>query len=109
MSTQTKTRDDLSFTRRDSKGRMINWPRDNPGVAADWAKGRAFFDDEVFTLASHDETEAYDAIRFAIMGMGGRYTNLEMGFADRIARAAVLGLRAIREGAEHFEPVDDGD
>ncbi len=109
MSAVIKSRDDLSFTTRDVEGRLINWPRNNPGVAEDWDKGIAFFDTEVSCLASHDETEAFNAIMWAIIGMGGRYTNLELGFVDRVARAAALGLRAMREGATPFEPVDDWD
>jgi hypothetical protein len=109
MTSLIKTREDLSFTQRDSAGRMVNWPRNNPGVAEDWDKGIAFVDVEVCALASHDETEAFNAIWCALVGMGGRYTNLEIGFVDRVARAAVLGLRVMREGATPFEPVDDWD
>lgn len=101
-----QTRDDLSFTRRDSEGRLVNWPRNNPGVASDWKKGIDFFECEVYELATHDETEAFHAIEFAIAGMGGRYTSLEIGFAESVARAAVLGLRAMRSGAVRFEPTD---
>ncbi|MNR50614.1 hypothetical protein D3C85_1701610 [compost metagenome] len=75
-------------------------------MPADWEKGIACFDGEVFELAAHDETEAFNAIQFAIAGMGGRTTNLELGFIDRVARAAVLGLRVIRGGAARFEPKD---
>ncbi len=107
MKTSIETRDDLSFTALDAEGRMINWPRNNPGLPADWQKGMAFVDDELHSLASHDETEAFDAIRFAILGMGGRSTNLELGFVDRLARAAVLGLRAMRGGAGQFEPIEN--
>ena len=103
---QIKSRDDLSFTKRDDGGRLINWPLYNRGVPADWAKGIACFDGEVFELASHDETEAFHAIQFAIVGMGGRCTSLETGFIDRVARAAVIGLRALRDGAEPFAPTD---
>jgi hypothetical protein len=110
MSAAIQTRDDLSFTKRDDCGRMINWPRNNPGVSADWEKGIAFFEKEVAELAANDETEAFHAIEFAIIGMGGRYTCLEIGFAESVARAAILGLRAIRNGAERFEPKDfDGE
>lgn len=109
MKTPIKTREDLSFTKHDSDGVFIGWPRNNPGVAEDWDKGVAFFDDEVSRLASHDETEAFYAIRYAIINMGGHYTNLEIGFADRVARAAALGLRAMREGVAQFEPVEDWD
>jgi hypothetical protein len=104
-----RTRDDLSFTARDVQGRMVNWPRNNPGVAADWEKGMTFFDEEVSALAAFDETEAFHAIQFAIIGMGGRYTNLEIGFAERVAAAAVLGLRAMRNGEADFVPVDQED
>ncbi|PWY39831.1 MULTISPECIES: hypothetical protein [Pseudomonas] len=99
-----QTRDDLSFTRRDSEGRLVNWPRNNPGVASDWKKGIGLFECEVYELAAHDETEAFHAIEFAITGMGGHYTSLEIGFAESVARAAVLGLRAMRDGTARFEP-----
>ncbi|MHC8288729.1 hypothetical protein ACYZUD_18280 [Pseudomonas sp. XS1P51] len=99
-------RDDLSFTKRDDEGRLINWPRYNYGVPADWKKGIACFDGEVAELAAHDETEAFHAIKSAIIDMCGRATCLEIGFADSVTRAAVLGLRAIRSGAERFEPKD---
>ncbi len=105
-----QTRDDLSFTQRDGEGRMINWPRNNPGVGTDWHKGIAYFEFEVAELATNNETEAFHAIQFAIVGMGGRYTCLELGFAESVARAAILGLRAIRNGVERFEPKDfDGE
>lgn len=92
-------RDGLSFTKRDDAGRLINWPKNNRGKASDAAKGRAFFDSEIAALACSSEKEAYNAIQSAITGMGGRYTCLEHGFAESVARAAVLGLRSIREGA----------
>lgn len=107
MKTPIKTREDLSFTKRDPEGRLINWPRNNPGVAADWQKGIDFFDVEVATLAAHDETEAFHAIQFALIGMGGRSTMLEIGFIDRVAKAAIIGLRAMRDGADQFAPTDD--
>ncbi|GHS83154.1 hypothetical protein PAGU2196_39880 [Pseudomonas sp. PAGU 2196] len=103
-------RDDLTFTSRDDCGRMVNWPRNKPGVAADWGKGIAFFDCEIVELSATSETAAYEAIRFAIADMGGRTTNLELGFADAVAKAAALGLRAMRNGAERFTPIDfDGE
>ena len=99
-------RDDLTFTSRDDCGRMVNWPHNNPGVAVDWEKGIAFFDGEIAELAANDETAAFHAVQFAITGMGGRYTCLEIGFVESVARAAVLGLRAMRNGAQRFEPKD---
>lgn len=100
------SRDDLSFTGRDDCGRMINWPAGNPGSAGDWAKGVAFMDVEIAQLASSDEAEAFEAIKAAIVDMGGHVTCLELGFADAVARAAMLGLRAMRNGATRFEPVE---
>jgi hypothetical protein len=106
MSATIRSRDDLSFTNRDDAGRLINWPRYNYGVPGDWEKGNACFDVEIAELATHDETEAFHAIQFAIVGMGGRCTSLETGFIDRVARAAVIGLRSLRAGAEQFAPTD---
>ena len=106
MSASIRSREHLSFTKRDPEGRLINWPRNNPGVAADWQKGIEFFEGEVFELATHDETEAFNAIQFAIAGMGARTTNLELGFIERVALAAMVGLRALRDGAEPFAPTD---
>ncbi|MFU2327755.1 hypothetical protein [Pseudomonas sp. NFX98] len=104
-----RTRDDLSFTARDVRGILVNWPRNNPGVATDWEKGKTFFDHEVSALAAFDETEAFEAIQFAITDMCGRCTCLELGFAERIAAAAVLGLRAMRNGEDDFAPLDRED
>lgn len=106
MNGSVRAREDLSFTQRDVEGRLINWPRNNPGVAADWQKGIDFFECEVCDLATHDETEAFDAIRFALVGMGGRYTCLEIGFIEHVALAAMVGLRALREGAQPFRPAE---
>ncbi len=92
------SRDELSFTSRDSAGRMVNWPQNNPGIASDMEKGAAFFDSEIASLASQSERDAFNAIRSAITDMGGRYTCLELGFAEAVARAAVLGLRARNNG-----------
>ncbi|VVQ12275.1 hypothetical protein PS914_05337 [Pseudomonas fluorescens] len=55
---------------------------------------------------ANNETEVFHAIEFAIIGIGGRYTCFEIGFAESVARAAILGLRAIRGGTERFEPKD---
>lgn len=104
---QIRSRDDLSFTARDEHGRLINWPRNNPGVNADWEKGIDYFEGEIAALAAFDETEACYAIEYAIADMARRTTSLEGGFAQSVARAAVLGLRAMRNGAARFEPADD--
>lgn len=106
MKTSIKTRDNLSFTKRDDGGQLINCPRNNPDVAEDWENGMAYFDSEITELAAHDETEALWAIKAALGAMCGRFTCLEIGFVDRVAVAAVTGLRAMRNGAEQFEPKD---
>lgn len=98
MTLTIQTRNDLSFTSLDRAGRIINWPRNNPGVPGDVEKGMAYFDEEITALAAHNETEAFRAIQFAIAGMGGRYTNLEISFIGCVARAAVVGLRSMRHG-----------
>ncbi len=100
------SRDDLSFTTRDGLGRMTNWPQNNPGIASDWQKGIGFFEGEIGELAEADETQACEAIACALLDMRGRTTCLEIGFIDALARAAVLGLRAMRNGSARFEPVD---
>ncbi|MGP6460691.1 hypothetical protein [Pseudomonas parakoreensis] len=106
MSAAIRSRDDLSFTQRDDAGRLINWPRCNYGVPGDWERGIACFDAEIAELAAYDETEAFNAIRFALVGMGGRTTNLELGFIERVALAAMVGIRALRDGAQPFTPAE---
>ncbi|RAU43684.1 MULTISPECIES: hypothetical protein [unclassified Pseudomonas] len=100
---------DLSFTRRNSGGRVVFWPRNNPGVSSDFGKGKAFFDKEIGALAAVDETEAFTVICAVLSDMAHRSTNLEIGFADSIGRAAILGLRALREGANAFKPIENFD
>ena len=111
-----RSREDLSFTRRDPQGRLSNWvvqPRERM-----WAdgidRGEAFFR-EVAELAAHDEHEAYNAVRFAFIGewpsvpeSGTEWSNRgpgeEYGFAEAVARAMIDGLRARRDGADPFDP-----
>ena len=111
-----RRRQDLSFTRLDAESRLTNWvvePRERmwgDGIV----RGEAFFQ-EVAELASHDEHEAYNAVRFAFIGswpsLPGNTTRWnsagpgeEFGFADAVARAVIDGLHACRGGAEPFGP-----
>ena len=111
-----RRREDLSFTRLDAESRLTNWvvePRERmwgDGIV----RGEAFFQ-EVAELASHDEHEAYNAVRFAFIGswpsLPGNTTRWnsagpgeEFGFADAVARAVIDGLHACRGGAEPFDP-----
>ncbi|AVR89032.1 Phage antirepressor protein [Thauera aromatica K172] len=111
-----RSRDDLSFTRRDEQGRLINWSVAH-GQDDDWgaafAQGAAFFA-EVAQLAEFDEAEACKAIQTALSGPAfdhaqqGGFSGAwgqECGFAEAVARAAIAGLRALREGdVAPFEP-----
>ena len=111
-----RSRDDLSFTRRDEQGRMVNWHVDQRMRM--WAdsiqRGEEFFR-EVAELAANDEREAYAAVRFAFMDewsstldgstqWSNRGAGEEMGFAEAVARAVIDGLRARREGVEPYDP-----
>lgn len=106
-STKTAMRDrgnitsrlDLSFTERDSEGRLSNWcvPHDPQGSwHAGVELGYLHFS-EIAELASCDETEAYHAIRCALNDLGWQSGGwgIECGFSEALARAAVAGLRAL--------------
>lgn len=104
-----RTRDDLSFTARDSKGRLINWhvphdPLEHWGEK--FAIGQSYLA-EIAELATHDEQEACRSIQYALSGGCdfGRgdsttFTNQgwgqECGFAEAIARAVIEALRERR-------------
>lgn len=104
-----RTRDDLSFTARDSEGRLINWhvphdPLENWGEK--FAIGQSYLA-EIAELATHDEQEACRSIQYALSGGCdfGRgdsttFTNQgwgqECGFAEAIARAVIEALRERR-------------
>ena len=100
-----RSRDDLSFTRRDSRGVLINWqpPHDGYGIAWEnaYAIGKAWFG-EVAELAQHNAEEAYFAIVHAARLMavhtasyGGRlgFGYVE-GFFSGLARHTLLGILA---------------
>lgn len=101
-----KSRDDLSFTRRDEMGRLNNWAISkedrNRNCADGMELGRHFFL-EIADLAKVKPEEAKDAIQFALQGQefnhgGSGFTNegwgVEMGFVQAIAQYAIQGLRA---------------
>ena len=104
-----RTRDDLSFTARDSEGRLINWhvPRDPlENWGEKFAIGQSYLA-EIAELATHDEQEACRSIQYALSGGCdfGRgdsttFTNQgwgqECGFAEAIARAVIEALRERR-------------
>ncbi|WP_300334013.1 hypothetical protein [Accumulibacter sp.] len=111
------SRDDLSFTRRDDAGRLINWSVTHEPLE-DWgskhAVGQSYLA-EIAELAEHSELEAYNAVRFALSGscdfrrgesttFGNTGWGEECGFAEAIARAVIDGLRARNGGQESFSP-----
>lgn len=106
------SRDDLSFTRRDEAGRLINWAVTH-GRNEDWsdkyAIGQGYLA-EIAELAESDELEAYHAIQFALSGggdfrrgesttFGNTGSGAECGFSEAIAGAVIDGLRA-RKGSQ---------
>lgn len=102
-----QSRDDLSFTSRDSEGRLNNWavPHDRNGNWHDGLIiGEKYFD-EVRQLALFDELEAYHAIKFALNSgnwqSGG--WGIETGFTQALAKAAILGMRQLQNGAIAFD------
>lgn len=113
-----RSREDLSFTKRDSEGRLINWtmPHDRNELWGPlYTVGQGYVDRELAELAAHDEREAYHAIEFALSGshefrrgpethFGNTGWGQECGFAEAVARAAIEGLRARRSGAAAFDP-----
>lgn len=91
-----RCRDDLSFTKRDGKGRLINWfMPERPG---NWHEhygiGEIWFN-EIVELARHSPQEAYHAMLFAGPELI-RYWNYghPEGFFDRMARWALAAILA---------------
>lgn len=113
------TRDDLSFTKRVARDdfhelppTLCNWaPPPEPHQRGAWGRGleigRAMVS-ELAELAKHDETEVFNAIRFALTSPTWRPGwGAEMGFSNEVARLAVVGLRHLAAGSVAFEPSDD--
>ncbi len=102
-----QNRDDLSFTSRDSEGRINNWdvPHDKKG---NWHEGLIIgeqYFNEVRQLALFNEVEAFHAIEFA-MNSGYWQSSgwgIEMGFTQAMAKAAMLGMRQLQHGAVAFD------
>ncbi|WP_373740187.1 antA/AntB antirepressor family protein [Neisseria sp.] len=104
-----RNREDLSFTRRDEKGNLINWfpPTDERGMY-DWyeayAVGEAWFG-EVVELAGNNPQEAYHALRLAarLMADYARDTAKQglgfvEGFFDKMARYTLAAVIEHRSG-----------
>lgn len=96
-----RNRDDLSFTRRDEAGRLVNWkeaPTDGSWHRA-YGVGETWFA-EIVELARHRPNEAYQAMRFAgpelvpylskgPRSVGDGYAD---GFFNQMAKWALLGM-----------------
>ncbi len=91
-----RSRDDLSFTKRDAEGRMLNWFM--PDRSNNWHEhygiGEIWFS-EIVELARHNPKEAYHTMRFAGPELT-RYWNHGHpdGFFDRMARWAMAAILA---------------
>lgn len=102
-----QSRDDLSFTSRDEKEIINNWdvPHDsNQKWEEGLLIGQKYFD-EVRQLAAVDEREAFHAIEFAFNSGGWRSGGwgIESGFSRALAKAAIIGMRALQNGEIAFD------
>jgi len=105
------SRRDLSFTATsDAPGIVSNWnvPHDLNSYCGDTEPiGQRHFA-EVAELANVDEHDAFYAILTAITSPEWNHTadgvgwGIERGFSQQLAAAALIGLRAMREGAEPY-------
>lgn len=92
-----RSRDDLSFTKRDPDGRLINWfvpSRFDNCWHAHYGVGEACFK-EIVELAQNNPKEAFNAMRFAspdLARYGGH--GHAYGFFDRMARWALAAMLA---------------
>ena len=106
------TRRDLSFTATsDAPGIVSNWnvPHDKGSYCGDTVPiGRRYFA-EVEELAITDEHDAFLAMLTAINSPEWNHTaegtgwGIERGFTEQLAAAALIGLRAMRDGAEPYD------
>lgn len=91
-----RSREDLSFTKRDAEGRMLNWfmPSRENNWHEHYGIGEIWFS-EIVELARHNPKEAYHAMRFAGSELT-RYWNHGHpdGFFDRMARWAMAAILA---------------
>ncbi|WP_028240523.1 hypothetical protein [Stutzerimonas azotifigens] len=113
MSTRPITsRNDLSFTglTADNPPRRINWApvrvplqRDQWNKEYDLGLGMA---EEVRALHTANEMDAFLAIQLAFNDPAWKVTGAgaELGFAAGIAALAIVGMRALEQGAAPFDP-----
>ena len=89
-----KKRDDLSFTKRDDEGRLLNWfvPSRNGQWHEHYGIGEIWFS-EIVELAKHDPQEAFNAMRFASQNLVQFWNwGHEEGFMERMSRWALAAI-----------------
>jgi hypothetical protein len=100
MSTELSCTDDLPFTARDAAGGRLDWHprRVAHSHEAAMQRGRDYAA-ALAVLAGVDEYEAWAAAKAALLARewNGQCSE-EDGFADGLARAAVVGWRAMAQG-----------
>lgn len=110
-----RSRDDLSFTKRDANGNMINWfvPEERPGAWHEqYGMGEIWFS-EIMELAQYQPEDAYLAMSTAAVtmapytanhyGLGCGHTE---GFYARMARWAMAGILAHPDAVEPDLPFE---
>ncbi len=89
-----RSRDDLSFTKRNKNGNLINWFVPNRVGQYDehYGMGEIWFD-EIVTLAKHSPKEAFDAIRFSGLELC-KYSESghALGFMSKLGRWALAAM-----------------
>lgn len=100
-----RSRDELSFTSHNGRGGLINWI-EHSGIENDTESrrlGRRYFK-EISRLAEYSDHQAFDAMRFALCSSNwdGDFGQ-EAEFSALLAEAAIVGLRAMRDGAPAFD------
>ncbi|MDO9205610.1 antA/AntB antirepressor family protein [Methylotenera sp.] len=89
-----RSRDDLSFTKRNKKGNLINWfiPNRVGQYEEHYGMGEIWFD-EIVTLAKHSPKEAFDAIRFSGLELC-KYSDSghALGFMSKLGRWALAAI-----------------
>ena len=113
MATDITSSDDLPFTARDGAGGSVDWhpARSTHSPEAAMRQGLAYAE-ALAALARVDEHAAWQAAKLALQARewNGQCAE-EDGFADGLARAAVVGWRAMAQGEDllpfdtHFDPV----
>jgi Rha family phage regulatory protein len=91
-----RSRDDLSFTKRDAEGRMLNWfmPSRENNWHEHYGIGEIWFS-EIVELARHNPEEAYRAMYFAGPELTRYWSHGHPnGFFDRMARWAMAAILA---------------